>query len=529
MLAQTGTILTLETIRRKYRNDPVGFARDVLGVEFTDDQKEIARACPGRVKVNSGHGIGKSFLAACLVLWWMYTRENCAIVTTAPKKTQITGILWIEIRILWARANERQPGLLPDYFIGPQAPEMYDHPDHWAKGQVAEKGENFQGRHRPHMLFIFDESEGLAPIYWETTQTMYKPEMEHCWLSIGNPTTTASQSYIEDMAEDKDGNPKWKLFHLSALNHPNILAQLRGEPPPIENAVTLGQVEQWVKDWCTEIDAADFIPEEDLEWPPASGKFHRPGPLFKGRVLGKRPAEGVDTVWGMKAWKNTLVSRADPRRLWENSKGITIGVDVATYGDDESVFHVRSGPLSLHHESRNGWLEDKVADRIKELSTIWANWYNELATLDRELYKPKDVEVIVERDGPGSGVLSHNKGFGNWQGLVAAERAHDPEEYPDKRSEMWFNAEKLARQGAIDLTRVNTFAVSGSSPQKDTHNKLRKELLTPGYSVEVGRRRVESKKDYKKRLKRSPDNADGFLVSHYRMPNWAPQMVGSRT
>ena len=39
-----------------------------------------------------------------------------------------------------------------------------------------------------------------------------------------------------------DGNPAWRVIRLSALDHPNIYAQLRGNLMVIPYAVTLEQV-----------------------------------------------------------------------------------------------------------------------------------------------------------------------------------------------------------------------------------------------------------------------------------------------
>ena len=356
-----------------YRNDPVGFCRDVLGTSLTEDQETILRAIPvfGRVKVNSAHNIGKTFLAACAVLWWFHTRPKSVVITTAPTERDVLDLLWTEIRLLHGRA--KRP--LPDYFCGPRAAEMYDNGDHWAKGYTARDAVSFQGRHRESMLYVFDEAEGIPPFFWDVTGTSYKPGHDHAWLAIGNPVTTSSQSYLEDRAKAPDGSPKWRLFTLSALNHPNVLAELAGLPPPIPNAVSLTQVNQWVKDWCEPVEVQDKRPN-DLEWPPNSGKWYRPGPQMLARGMGIRPVDGVDTAIGAKAWAEATYKRHSPAYCWLHYFGITIGVDVATYGDDSTAIHVRSGPLSVHHETHNGWMPSRTAERIKELCVEWSAWYN---------------------------------------------------------------------------------------------------------------------------------------------------------
>lgn len=506
---------TEQSIAQKYYSDPVGFATDVLGITLTEDQKRIIRCFPGRVKVNSGHSLGKSFLAAVLALWWYYTRDPGVVVTTAPTQHHVTTVLWAEIRLLLARAKVPPPGTL-----SPRAPLLYHHPDHWLEGFTAAKGEGFQGRHRPRMLFIFDESEGLDGIYWKATDTMFRPGTEDGWFAIGNPLTTASQSYIEDLATGPYEGRKWNLFELSALNHPNIAAELAGNPPPIPTAVTLSQVEQWIRDWCEPIPAEDAGPE-DLQWPPESTHWFRPGPAFKGRVLGKRPTEGIDTVWSEVLWNLAIQPKITPLQCWERHFGITIGVDVATYGDDDTVLHVRSGPLSLHHEAHNGWLQDKTARRVTQLSQDWAEWYNQQASVPTApRLMPHQVKVIIEMDGPGAGVMSHQPLNSNWVGVQMSSAATHQERgkdvYLNLRTQMWFQSRERARASLIDLSRMPS----------EVKERLKLQLLVASYWTARGSLyQVEPKEDIKMRMGRSPDDADAFMLSHCEIDSWLPSAV----
>jgi hypothetical protein len=502
-----------------YRDDPVGFFVEVLGFYPTPDQATIARAVPGnRVKVNSGHGIGKTALAAALCVWWFYTRNPAVIVTTAPKQHHVETVLWGEIRTLVARARRPLRN-----FLQPKAAKMFDHPDHWAEGFTSSAGEGFQGRHRPSMFFIFDECEGVAPFYWETTSTMFQPNRDHAWLAIGNPTTTSSQSYVEDRATDRNKNPKWKLFNLSALNHPNILAQLEGKPAPIPDAVTLEQVDTWIGDWCEPVPIRDRRPR-DLEWPPNSGNWFRPSPSFLARVMGIRPTEGVDTVWGARAWEEACYPRWTPEVCWLRGSGITVGVDTAAYGDDMTALHVRTGPLSVHHESHNGWGPQAIADRISELSIEWAAWYNRYSNPEstgRLELQPRDVRVTIELDGMGAAVIELCKGRGRWGGVKAGESSDDldslgTKKYANKRAEMWFKGRDRAMKGQMDLSRL----------PKPVRDRLENQLLTPAYKLLPGGAvQVEPKEDIKKRLKRSPDDADALLVCYYDGEVWSPTAV----
>jgi hypothetical protein len=494
----------------RYRNDPNGFVRDVLGVTLTPDQEIIAAAMArgGRVKVSSGHNVGKTYLAACLVLWWFHTRPAAVVITTAPTERDVIDLLWNTVRHLHYGARIR----LPNHFVGPRAPELFESEEHWARGYTARQSESFQGRHHGSMMFVFDEDEGIAPLFWTTTSTMYKHGSDHVWLAIGNPTTTSSQSYLEELAAGAGGSPKWKHYSLSALNHPNVLAELAGCAPPVPDAVSLGQVEQYVQDWTDPVFPGDKK-ATDLEWPPGSGLYRRPGPSFLSRVMGRRPTSGVDTVWSADAW-DRAVNPAIPtperlRAAWGGRAGVTIGCDPALFGDDDTSLHVRIGPVSVHHESHNGWPPDRTAGRLKELAAEFSEYYNRLAFLERPGIAAPDVAVIIEGDGGfGGGVWSHRGDFRRWV-LVSAGASGDAFHngrpvYANARSQWWCESANAASSGGVDLSPL----------PGDVRAKLRLQLLAPCYwPLPNGARAVEPKKDLKGRLKRSPDDADAFILS----------------
>ena len=494
--------------------DPVEYARKVLSVTPTPDQQAIARSLlkhPYQTLVPSGHNVGKSWIAALVVNWWYdrYPNESC-VITTAPTFEHTSQVLWREIRLMRKRAG------LPGHFSGKQRPMLFDHEDHFALGMTARSGEAITGRHLTHMLFVFDEAVDVSPEWWEVTRTMFKPDGNHAWLAIANPTDTTSQMYLENRLTNADGSPVWTAFPLSALNHPNITAQLVGQPPPIPNAVTLSQVETWIRDMTDPVDAADAT-AIDLEWPPGSGTWVHPSPVFEARALGRWPTAGTFGVWSQAAWeaattpcktcKGLLKIENCPRCYARIARSLPeIGVDVAYHGDDFTAYFVRIGPFAVECERHNGWGGPKIVGRAKELARKWAAWATSLRDKKAAPVRNNQIRIKVDSDGMGGlGVVSWaNAGWEEdftFQGVSAATKASASDRYPNKRSELWFNVVERAKVWEVDLSRL---------PREELE-RLRQQAMTPLWDVDApGRRVVEPKKKTKERMKSSPDEMDAM-------------------
>jgi hypothetical protein len=246
-----------------YPTDPAGYARNILGIAYLwEKQIEIMEALlrpPYKVLVKSGHKVGKSAVAAMMVNFWYDQHNPGGVITIAPKFEHLVNILWKEIRLQRMKA-----GLMGD-FIGPRAPEMRTNrisPDHYAMGITANRGEAVTGRHEKHMFFVFDECTGVDSIYWTTCKSMFKGDGTCAWLCLCNPVSTTTQAYLED------GSGEWTVIELSALDHPNIKAARDGKLVlPMPQAVTIGMVDGWVREWAVPITEAEKE-STDIQWPP---------------------------------------------------------------------------------------------------------------------------------------------------------------------------------------------------------------------------------------------------------------------
>ncbi len=500
---------------QKYRMDPVGYMRKVLLLTPTPKQEYLARLLltpPHRLLVKASHNVGKTWLLAALVSWFYDTRTiNSAVITTAPTARDVKDVLWAEIR------RQRRAANLPDTFIGSKAPEMSTGEDHYAKGFTADRGESFVGRHSRYMLFGFDEAIGVDPIFYETTESMFRPGGEHFWLIICNPTDTSSQVYQEAQSVDLDGSPTWHVVTMAAIHHPNIQAQLQGQAPPYPSAVTFEHFSGWVAKWCDPILLGEVDSQQgDFEWPLSSGKWFRPGPVFDSRAMGRWPRQGTYGVWSDLAWAEAIRSRD---LSYDLTTLPVIGCDLASFGSDYTEIHYRWGKYSFTHERHNGWLEDRTAGRLKEICADLAARVNALRPPQRSPVKPEDIPVRYDADGRGGALATHRGDF-NFIPVRASSSALEALRYPNRRSELWFSTVRLAREGLVCLAYLD----------RDTLSRLRQQAMAPKWVVDsAGRQVVERKEETRKRLKYSPDGMDAVNLAYCGTLAWEPptSMEGS--
>lgn len=477
--------LLLRANPSSFATDPAAYAAQVLGVRWWHKQQEIAEALltpPYRVLVKACHSVGKTFLGGGLVNWWFDSFDPGIVLTTAPTDRQVQDLLWKEVRV-----QRRGRG----GFRGAKAPRLETNPDHFAHGFTAKDGDSFQGHHSEHLLIVFDEAVGIDPVFWETAESMFGGE-GHGWLAIFNPTDTSSQAYLEELT----GN--WHTISLSALEHPNIAAELAGLRPPLPAAVRLEHLERWLKAWFRPVNGTPK--KTDIEWPPGSGQYLRPGPLGESRVLGRWPSQATNSVWSDGAFQ-----AAEQAQLEEpKDEPVEVGCDVARFGDDYTAIHVRRGPVSLHHENANGWSTSETAGRLKAL----AREYGRHAGVDGH-----DIAVKIDDDGVGGGVVDQAEDY-RFIPVRNGSEAFEPENYPNRRSELWFAVAERADDGRLDVSRLDP----------DIRRELRRQAMAPLWKVDSqGRRVVEPKADTKKRIKRSPDDMDALNLAY--APDGGPLLL----
>ena len=173
-------------------------------------------------------------------------------------------------------------------------------------------------------------------------------------------------------------------------------------------------------------------------------------------------------------------------KILTSSSPLVIGLDIARFGDDSTVFCFRRGRLCQKFEVL------KKQDTVS-IANHCQNIINE--------YQP--IRIFMDSGGVGGGVydILYSRGFQNIiRAVNFGSKAILEERYANRRAEMWDNARAwLSQELAVQLP-----------PDEDLFNELCS--VNKRYDTK-GRLLLESKEDIKKRLGRSPDKADAFVLT----------------
>lgn len=510
----------------QYVNDPAGFCRSILKFQPVPNQIRALEALlkpPYRVLCPSANSTGKTRMAAAAVIWWHCTRMPAKIITTAPTGEQVKLTLWSEIRSLCDRVGLKLPFL-------PKACQILRNFDDFAIGTTSNSEEAFKGKHGPNQFFVFDEALGIDSRFWDAVETMFSPP-GHAWLCLYNPTDPGSRAFLEQHRTTRGKKISWHVCRMSALDHPNIAAELVGQPPPVPDACRLDWFERILYAnsqpiGCPLDDPGGLTLPTDICWPPInataycertgqSPRWWRPGPSAETILFGRFPRQGQNSVWSDGDWISAIREGMPP--LQERLVVPQIGCDVATTGADQTAIHVRSGCCSLHHEEVNGQLEPQTVGRLKELAEEYANWYNRnLADLPPaircryDMVTKHDIRICVDNDGLGGSISSFllEDGFAA-QRIGAGSKAIDEKNYPNRRSELWFVTAERARTGELDFTRLS----------EEVIDQARKQAMSATWSLDSRARRVVMPKDeMRKKMGRSPDTMDAINLAYCEVP-----------
>jgi len=270
----------------KYRDDPVAFAHDILGVEPWSKQVEILEAVRDhkRVAIRSGHKTGKSNSAGILALWFYCSWPDARVVMSSTTSRQVDTILWRELSMLRSRggrcleckreyqalldagvhqldADEKLPkpcvhSALIDGEIGRLARTGMRSDDfRTISGFTAKEAEAVAGISGKNLLFIIDEASGVPDEIFEAIEGNRAGGARIVLFS--NPTKTVGEFF--------------EAFHKKAELYKGIKVSSKETPNVVQGRTVIPGLAE--REWCE---------EKGKEWGESS-------PQYRVRVEGDFP------------------------------------------------------------------------------------------------------------------------------------------------------------------------------------------------------------------------------------------------
>lgn len=457
----------------RYLRDPVGWVQERLGEHLWSRQREIAESVRDnrRTAVKSCHNSGKSFLASRLACWWLdcHPPGEAIVVSTAPTYKQVHAILWEEIRAAAKKAAAS----------GNPLPGRVLQSDEWKLNDGTLIGfgrkpadtdvHGFQGIHRRYVLVVIDEACGVPSQIWTAVEAI-TTNADCRILCLGNPDDPSTE--FSSVCKPGSG---WNVIRINGLETPNFTAEAVAEQP--------GLADLFDKLGLTP--TTEFVPDGlrplmlDPEW--VADKIRRWGvesPRFTSKVLGDFPEIGEDVLFSP-----AMISAAQGRSL-EPGPHTVLGVDVARYGSDRTIFALRRGPVMRI-----------VGDFAKQATTETTGKVI-AAKAEHGVH-----EIRVDGVGVGGGVVDQLLENGHDViDMQAGAAATDSEHYLNARAEWFWGLRERFEAGDADID--------------PTDDDLAAQLGSLRYKFTArGQIQIESKDDMRKRGLPSPDRADALMLT----------------
>jgi hypothetical protein len=285
------------------------------------------------------------------------------------------------------------------------------------------------------MMVIFDESSGIPDTIWDVAAGYFtEPILDRYWMAFSNPRR--NQGYFFECFHGKRNFWKNKMIDSRTVEgtDPNIYKQI-----------------------------IDENGEDSYQ--------------ARVEVKGEFPSQGDDQFIEA-SWVDEAMDR---KRYSDSTASLVVGVDVARFGSDKTVFAVRHGRDIIEISKHQGLDTMQVVGKTIEF-----------------INKYKPALTVIDEGGIGAGVLDRltEQRF-KVRGVNFGWKASNTVMYGNKRAEMWGMMKDWRKKGHIP-------------DDKD----LKQDLVGPRKEPDSsGTIFLESKKKMKARGLASPDAADALAVT----------------
>ncbi len=386
--------------------------------------------------MKSGHSCGKDWLAARLALWFHVAYYPSKVIVTGPTERQVRQIVWGEIKAAYQGARLPIGGELLETML------KSGDPQHFMIGFTARDPEAFQGFHSENICVIVTEAPGVEPRLWPAIESLLTSSGQAKLMAIGNATYEPDSEFYAMFTRNAS---LYRTFTLDSERSPYCS-----------------------KEWIQEMRA----------------EHGTDGPVYLARVKGIFPEDVADTLIPL-AWMERAQGRWSAEASLTHVSDVTLGVDVARFGSDLTVFVKGCGIHFKVVEARQGQDLMETAGRIARLVEEGID----------------AAHVRVDDTGLGGGVTDrlHEQGK-RIRAINFGAAASDADKFANARSEIFWHLRERFRTGEIAI-----------DPRDQ---KLVRDLSVLRYKMtSKGQIKLEEKAEAKRRLTYSPDRADALALA----------------
>jgi hypothetical protein len=485
--------------------------------------------------ITGANGVGKTAFAVQALCWFIATRPGALIPVTSTDQIQLFTVFWAELK----RWYDRAP-ILQQFFEYTNTRIYHkEKKNTWfavartsrtqkEEGSREDVSSGLAGFHSPHLLFILDESTGI-PDNWDVAEQSIKEDDNHI-LAISNPLRLSGRLFkiFNTTALKKYWWTKQVSYKDSSyLNHALAEAQIaaKGEDDPIvqirfygrfpkrsggdtlptyaavESAMERGRQEQ--------LDAVSLLIDCYMD---SKAAVHSKYTLSQLIAIQRR-LSAHQTITDYLKLERLFVTTLDygkiSRELFEKWSFMTeeyfsgpcrVGVDLARFGSNETVFAIRRGWRLVEMYHKHGLDATKIANRLRFYFQTYRGM--ELAIVDKTgLAGAMAIQDPLVLDGYAVIVI----GFG--------EESDIQGDYYNQISEMWLSMEEKMEYMSLPYDEI-----------------LLSQFTTRKYSY-TGRklqRKIESKEEMVGRKMESPDRAEAVCLAYKDVLTEIPEDLHDR-
>lgn len=397
--------------------------------------------------ISSGRGIGKSSLTAWFNYWFLSTVLGGSAVTTANTEHQLKSRTWAELGKWHTMAinshwfERTALSIIPAKWFKDALTTQLKVDDKYYYGQAQlwseENPDAFAGLHNDNgVLLQFDESSGVPEVIWRVSKGFFtEPTIHRYFFAYSNPRRNTGAFY--------------ECFHKN---------RKRWVTKKIDSRTVEG----------VDIESLQSIIDE----------YGEDSDEARVEVKGEFPKQGESQFIS-----RDIINGALERKIeTDDYAALMMGIDIARYGNDQSVIAMRRGRDARSIEP----IKLTQKDNMEVANTV--AYY-----IDK--YAPDAVCIDA---GNGTGVIDRLREMGYKVHEVWFGSKSSKAEYANKRTEIWGDMREWLKGGCIlnDQNLIDDLA----GPQYKFRGASDKIML-------------ESKEEMKKRGVASPDYGDALACT----------------